>query len=930
MLKNRRWYVAGGFVLACVLINFAGKLLSERLGLPMWLDSLGTIASAYAFGPVCAAVVGLSVNVIYGLLYAKVYMVYGLVSAAIGVIAGVCAKRRWFDTMFGALSTGFIIALVSVVISVPCNYLFFDGRVTNEWGNGVITLLESIGANRLMSHVIGEFYVDFLDKVLICVVVFLVVRLAGVIFGKGSYERAGVYHVAKKTVFVIAAVLLLSLICAAFIGYATNIKGEEGHTLQNTDTDSGSLSSDCEDGSSLNFDSCVRTVFDSSNGLVGGTANTIEKTSDGILWIGTYGGLYRYNGTQFKLMENLKSVKNVNCLYTDESDRLWIGTNDNGLSILSGGEITDVLDETDGLGADSVRCIARASSGDYYVGTTGSLSVVAHDGDACVKTLIDDIVYATDISTDAFGNVAVVTDDGTLYIVRDGSVVDTYAADDSTGYESCLYTDDGLLYTGTSDGDVYVYEAEGDKMKLIKHIQCGGLSNIQSITSEGEVLYLCADNGAGYIDVYGVYHRINTGEFNRSFENMLIDYQGNYWFTSSRLGLLCMCPSVFTDINSEFGTKEDVVNTTAYWNGLLYEGLDEGLAVIDLTGRGGGNPELAYELSGVRIRDIKADSSGNLWIATSGMGIYKVNEENEITVFGAEQNTNGVKFRSIIELSDGDIMASGDSGITCIRDDRVVYTAGYEDGLENPKILCMLESFSDDEEFVFAGSDGAGIYKLKDGEIVGHYGKDDGLCSNVVLRMVRLRDDRGILIVTSNGLCYMDENERIVSIDDFPYYNNYDIVEREDGMLFVLGSAGIYVVDGEKLISGEDLTYTLLNSKTGLDKSLTPNSWNYMDDKGNLYLSTDSGVVMMNLNHYDTSARSYRTYVSSVIIDGVEEPVYSGSPIRLARGAARIEIIPEIVNYSPNDPYVSIWLEGFDDEPKLMRLSEMSEIVYTI
>ena len=52
----------------------------------LWLDSLGTALSAYALGPVCGAIVGVSVNVIYGLLYSGMYMIYGVISALLGVI----------------------------------------------------------------------------------------------------------------------------------------------------------------------------------------------------------------------------------------------------------------------------------------------------------------------------------------------------------------------------------------------------------------------------------------------------------------------------------------------------------------------------------------------------------------------------------------------------------------------------------------------------------------------------------------------------------------------------------------------------------------------------------------------------------------------------------------------------------------------------
>ena len=45
-------------------------------------------------------------------------------------------------------------------------------------------------------------------------------------------------------------------------------------------------------------------------------------------------------------------------------------------------------------------------------------------------------------------------------------------------------------------------------------------------------------------------------------------------------------------------------------------------------------------------------------------------------------------------------------------------------------------------------------------------------------------EDGGVFIVTSNGICYMDTEGKIRSLDKFPYYNNYDIVEGIDHTLF--------------------------------------------------------------------------------------------------------------------------------------------------
>lgn len=114
------------------------------------------------------------------------------------------------------------------------------------------------------------------------------------------------------------------------------------------------------------------------------------------------------------------------------------------------------------------------------------------------------------------------------------------------------------------------------------------------------------------------------------------------------------------------------------------------------------------------------------------------------------------------------------------------------------------------------------------------------------------------LSVTSNSICYMESDRSIRILDNFPYFNNYDLVGNKNGMLFVPGSAGIYVVDKKDLLDGKEVEYQLLNSKSGLENALTPNAWNYVDQDENLYFSTDNGVTCMNLNHYNASIRSYR------------------------------------------------------------------------
>ena len=51
-------------------------------------------------------------------------------------------------------------------------------------------------------------------------------------------------------------------------------------------------------------------------------------------------------------------------------------------------------------------------------------------------------------------------------------------------------------------------------------------------------MFICADNGIAYFAADGKYETISAAAFNSSIDHMLIDYQGNLWFTSSRLGVM--------------------------------------------------------------------------------------------------------------------------------------------------------------------------------------------------------------------------------------------------------------------------------------------------------------------------------------------------------------------------------------------------------
>ncbi len=897
MIADKKSYQISLFVVVNILINCIGKIVAKELQLPLWLDSFGTVYTAYLLGPVCGAIVGASVNIIYAVLFSYTHMIYAIVSVILGITVGVCAKKGYLTSLFGTLSVSFLVTMISVLISTPLNYLFFEGNTGNIWGDGVISLLQRIGCNEIVSHCIGEFYIDFLDKTLTITVLSLTVRL---------YRRYGKELLKRKKPWALLAV----------IGILTLFSGMEVKA------------ENAADGETVNFNAYIQTVYDGKSGLPGGSANDIAQTNDGILWIGTYGGLYRYDGNTFQLMDEFESVKNVNCLYTDEEGRLWIGTNDSGLSIYINDKISNIVDKNDGLSSDSVRCITQSTDGNYYVGTAGEVCVLTLSGGLAVKKVIPEIVYANSMAADADGTVAVVANDGILYLLKEGEIFDTQSAAEEDSYTCCLFDEAGNLYAGTASNRVDIYYMEEDGTFSQKDSRrCEGLMNLTSFyQSESGNLFLCADNGVAYFDAQGNYHTINTNEFNNSIDHMLIDYQKNLWFTSSRLGLLRLYESAFTEIYREASLEEKVVNTVTKWNNVFYFGTDSGLDVLDAQKIPETAGKLQQALEGVRIRQLMVDKENHLWICTTGQGTWEVDADGTIRKYDRMNGLNDDKTRSAMETKDGRIIVAANSGLSIIKDGKVSANIGCEEGLKNPIVLCMLEQ---EDGTILAGTDGGGIAVIKGKEVVKNLSKSDGLSSEVILRMIADKDGTGIFIVTSNGICFMNTDGTIQTLEKFPYYNNYDIVEGSDGMLFVCGSAGIYVVDKTELLSGREMEYKLLDSSLGFQKSLTPNAWNYVDEEENLYLSTDTGVVQMNLKHYDNAARSYRMLVRSIQVDDTVYPVERGEAVYLPSGTDRIEIITEIINYSPNMPYVSVYLEGFDKNPKVMQQNELTNVAYT-
>lgn len=237
-------------VIGCILLNFGGKIFAQHYQLPLWLDSFGTVLAAYFMGPVCGAIVGASLNITYGLLFSYTQIIYALINIAVGVIIGICAKKGYLEYMFGVLSVSFFVTLMCTVSGTILCYLFFDGSIGNIWGDGVCEFLELRGCNGLLSHVIAEFYMEFVDKVVMLVALFIFVRIY-----RSVRKKRGVIKTTRLSAILLSAVLLTGLL-------PVTVHADTYNSAQDTQT-------------AVDYNGYIQTVYSGENGLPGGMANDI-------------------------------------------------------------------------------------------------------------------------------------------------------------------------------------------------------------------------------------------------------------------------------------------------------------------------------------------------------------------------------------------------------------------------------------------------------------------------------------------------------------------------------------------------------------------------------------------------------------------------------------------------------------------------------
>src|SRR5947208_471232 len=163
-------------ILGCLGLNFAGHAIAVAFGLPLFLDSTGTVLAGVVAGPWVGGSVGFISNLVSSNTIDPIAAPYGIVSFAVGFAAGLSRYLNWPKRASGWVALWLVCAAIAAVLSTPINFIVSGGRSGVGSGDAIYAALNGAHLPRILAAFIGEAVVDFPDKLITVVTALLIAQ----------------------------------------------------------------------------------------------------------------------------------------------------------------------------------------------------------------------------------------------------------------------------------------------------------------------------------------------------------------------------------------------------------------------------------------------------------------------------------------------------------------------------------------------------------------------------------------------------------------------------------------------------------------------------------------------------------------------------------------------------------------------------------
>ena len=659
------------------------------------------------------------------------------------------------------------------------------------------------------------------------------------------------------------------------------------------------------------------------NGLPDNAVTAVVQTREGYLWVGTYGGLVRFDGIHFTVFNSASTPglqsDRVTSLYEDAQGVLWIGHERGDLTRYRGGKFesldiheTGVRRKIPALGADA--------DGDLWMLNEEGTLVRARDGATCSLPNTDGVAQ---MAQDRQGKLWV-TSGGQLAALEKGRLALLTSTNDANGIGYyvlgiCPSHDGGLWIV--SDGQVRkwdghtITESRGTNpctATVVAMLETKSGALAMGTSSDG--LYLLFSNRT-------VLNFNHANGFPTDWIRCLYeDREGTLWVGAGSVGLIALRPGKIETLDAPDNWQGRVpLSVAAAHDGAIWVG-SEGAGLYRLDN---GQWTRFSENAGLfnsYVWCVSEDAQGRMWAGTWGGGMFMQQGERFVVPPGLENIK--VPMTAILQATNGVTWIGTASGLLRYENGAVTQF-GEKDGLKVPDVRAIVQ---DRDGAVWFGMVGGGLGRLQNGRLK-QFLKSDGLSSDYV-QCLHL-DEAGTLWIgsDSSGLDRFKDGHlaKITMVEGLPNNTICGIEEDGHGNFWISSHGGIFRVsqkalndcaDG-KLASVSCLTYGKGDGLPSLECSggLQPASCKLAD--GRICFPTSKGLVIVNPDDAKVNQLAPPVIIEDIVAGGhaLAQNPGAKSPLRIPPGLQRYEFHFAGLSFvAPEKMQFQYRLEGWEKE----------------
>lgn len=418
--------------------------------------------------------------------------------------------------------------------------------------------------------------------------------------------------------------------------------------------------------------------YNTAQGLPQSQVSAIAQDKEGYLWVGTLGGLAKFNGKDFHIISTENGLLNNRITFLARIDNaIWVG-HEGGISKIVNGKIVKW-----GLGKEN-----KTTAVSEIIRFKGKI-IVSTNGGGLFELVGNRLLPVSTSGKNAFSVGNSKTTNLTITNEDDLRIRD-------------LFADGGMLYLGTRGGVLKT----GD-LKSFQRVKKLDLYNVSGITKYNNSFFITTfkEGLLQYTISNQSLKRIAGIDTLLTLRGCLVDRKGSLWVNSSDGVFRLKDGKINLHLNHLNGLPmESIRSVFEDQHGDVWLG-SEGKGLLRFPGEQFVYYNESTGLSSDLILSIDQDNKGNYWIGTFDRGLMV--QKKDKTVVQIELENNSTVWSVMLNVDGFNWFGTG-SGLVAIKNDKVAKVFYTEDGLPGDKITALHRVSS--SRFYIGGSDGVSLY----------------------------------------------------------------------------------------------------------------------------------------------------------------------------------------------------------------------------